>query len=89
MQVNTGEKRKRSDDEENGEHVEKRRKVVDSGTQTTPKKESSSLDIDVEDTPLTKKWTEKIREAEAELKKAKEFVEIRRRSRNLLNELKM
>ena len=39
---------------ESPEHARKRRKVVDSETQVTPKKKSAILDIRVEDSPVTK-----------------------------------
>jgi len=80
------------DEDEEGEEpmpARKRRKVIDSATQTTPKKEFSLLDISLEDSPLTKQLIEKAREGEATLRKTKEVIEIRRQSRNLLNELRM
>lgn len=94
-------KRRLSGNDERGresESARKRRKVMDSETQATPKKttpkkatlgESHSLDIEMEDSPLTKRWVEKAREAETMLKKAKMFVTLRRQSRSMLKELGM
>ena len=79
------------DEDEEGEEpvpTRKRRKVIDSETQTTPKKEFSLLDISMEDSPLTKQLIQKAWEGEVTLRKTKEVIEIRRRSRNLLNELR-
>jgi hypothetical protein len=68
--------------------IVKRRKVRDSETQTTPKK-LSLLEIDMEDSPMTKHWIEKAQKAEIMLNKAMEFVALKRRSKNLLKELQM
>jgi hypothetical protein len=43
----------------------------------------------VEDSPLTKELIKKARESEAMLRKANEAIRIRRRSRNLINELRV
>jgi hypothetical protein len=55
---------------ESPEHETKRRKVVDSATQVTPKKESAILDIKIEDFSITKSL----------IRKAKDAVESRRQS---------
>ena len=67
----------------------KRRKVVDSGTQITPKKEMASLDVDLEDSPFTKTLIMKAQEMEKTLGMTREAIELRRRSRNLLNGFRM
>jgi hypothetical protein len=77
------------EEERSSAPARKRRKVTDSETQTTPKKELSLLDIGVEDSPLTKELIKKARESEAMLRKANEAIRIRRRSRNLINELRV
>ena len=87
------EKRESSMDED-GQREEslparKRRKVVDSATQTIPKKTSMSLNIAVEDSPLTKMLKRKIQEAEKMLRLRREALETRKRSRDLFNELGM
>jgi hypothetical protein len=97
--INNGEKRGRSEngeDEQEGEdeagspaYARKKRKLMDSETQTTPKKQLSLLDINTEDSPMTKVLIEKAWKVEMELRKTKEAIELRRRSRNLLNELRI
>ena len=67
----------------------KRRKVVDSETQITPKKEMASLDVNLEDSPFTKTLIMKAQETEKTLGMTREAIELRRRSRNLLNEFRM
>jgi hypothetical protein len=62
---------------------------VDAETQMIPKKEMIFSNIGVEDSPVTKMLIEKTREAEMTPRMVKEAAEIRIRSRNLLNELRM
>jgi len=73
------------EENESPENARKRRKLVDSETQVTPKKKSAILDVRVEDSPITKAL---IQGAEMMVRKTKEAVEIRRQSRNLINELR-
>lgn len=87
-----GEKRGPSMDEDDGQGEEtasarKRQKIMDSATQTTPKKTSISLNIAVEDSPLTKILKQKIQKAEKMLRLRREALETRKRSRDLFNEL--
>ena|SRR5437762_10769839 len=88
-----GEKRDLSTDEDERKEdrlpARKRRKVVDAETQMTPKKESALLDVGMDDTPVTKNLIEKMQEAERMMRLAREAIETRKRSRNLLNELGM
>ena len=88
-----GEKRDLSTDEDEQKEdrlpTRKRRKLVDAETQMTPKKESALLDVGMDDTPVTKNLIEKMQEAERMMRLAREAIETRKRSRNLLNELGM
>ena len=66
----------------------KRRKIVDTETQTTPKKESVLLNVGMDNSPMTKNLMQEMREGERTMRLAREVIKTRR-SKNLLNELEM
>jgi len=61
---------------------------MDSETQTTPKKKVTSLDINVKDSPLTKKLIEKVQKVEMMLRMTRKAIKIKKRSRNLFNKFR-
>ena len=67
-----------NEEEEDDLPIPKRRKVIDAQTQTSLKK-LATLEVKADDSPVTKKLIEEVR-------RMSEAVELRRRSRNLLNE---
>jgi len=63
-----------NEQEEESLPARKRRKIMDSETQTIPKKEMTSLDVDLEDSPFTKRLIMKVREGEKILSMTREAI---------------
>ena len=68
------------DEQEESLPARKRRKVMDSETQTTSKKEMTSLNVDLKDSPFTEKLVMKAQETKKILSMTTEAIELRRRS---------
>jgi len=71
--------------ERDGSGGKKRKKGVDSGTQTTPKKSASMLEIKVEDSPTTKGL---ILDMKERLESVAKIIEMRRASKQMMTELR-